>query len=133
MLKTHKGSCHCGHVQFEIDSDLRHISSCDCTICVRTGALVQCVDEAHFRLLKPVESSLEDGTHGLIVYQFNTRVAKNYICAVCGIMPFRRPRTSPELWAINVRCLDGVVINDLEVQKVLGSELSVVDGPNGPL
>ena len=131
MPQTHKGSCHCGRIRFEVDTDLAHVSSCDCSICVRTGALTQRVDQSCFRLLQPAAASIEDGTHGLIVYQFNTMVAKNYICPVCGIMPFRRPRLAPELWAVNVRCLEGVVIDDLVVNKVLGSQLSVIDGPGG--
>jgi len=128
MLKTHKGSCHCGFIQFEIDSDLKDVRSCDCSICIRRGALIHRVNESQFRLLKPAASTLNDNTHGLIVYQFNTRIAKDYICPVCGILPFRRPRTAPELWAINVRCLEGIVLEDLNIRKVFGSRMSVVDG-----
>jgi hypothetical protein len=131
MPKTHRGSCHCGLIQFEIDSDLGNVVSCDCSICARRGALIQRVSEENFRLLKPAAASLEDGTHGLIVYQFNTMVAKDYICPVCGIVPFRRPRTAPELWAVNVRCVDGVNVDDLEITKVFGSKFSVVDGSSG--
>lgn len=43
-------------------------------------------------------------------------------------MPFRRPRTAPELWTVNVRCLEGVVVDDLKITKVFGSRHSVVDG-----
>jgi hypothetical protein len=128
MSKTYKGSCHCGFIQFEIDSDLADVRSCDCSICTRRGALNHRVDEEHFRLLKPASSTLKDNTHGLIVYQFNTRVAKDYICPVCGIQPFRRPRTAPQLWAINVRCLEGIDLESLKIRKVFGSKLSVVDG-----
>jgi hypothetical protein len=128
MAKTYKGSCHCGFIQFEIDSALDEVRSCDCSICIRRGALIQRVDEANFRLLRPARSTLEDGTHGLIVYQFNTKIAKDYLCPVCGILPFRRPRSAPELWAVNVRCLEGVVLNDLKIKKVFGSKHSVVEG-----
>jgi hypothetical protein len=127
MLKTYKGSCHCGLIQFEIDADLQHVTSCDCSICTCRGALIHRVDEENFRLLKPAPSTLKDETHGLIVYQFNTRVAKDYICPVCGILPFRRPRSAPHLWAINVRCIEGLDLESLEIRKVFGSKLSVVD------
>jgi hypothetical protein len=128
MSKTYKGSCHCGNIKFEIDSDLAAVRSCDCSICVRRGALNHRVEESQFRLLKPAPSSLEDGTHGLTVYQFNLRIAKDYFCPVCGISPFRRPRTAPQQWSVNVRCLEGVVLEDLNVVKVFGSRLSVVEG-----
>lgn len=127
MPQTQKGSCHCGFVQFEIDSDLADVTSCDCTICTRRGALIQRVDDADFRLLKPAASTLNDDTHGFIVYQFNTLIAKDYICPVCGIVPFRRPRTAPHLWAVNVRCLDDVIVDNLKIRKVFGSKLSVVE------
>jgi hypothetical protein len=128
MTKTYKGSCHCGSVQFEIDSDLAEVQDCDCSICRRRGALYHHVEAANFRLLKPVPSTIDNNTHGLIIYQFNTRVAKDYICPVCGILPFRRPRIGPERWTINVRCLEGVSLEDLNIVKGFGSKLSVVDG-----
>jgi hypothetical protein len=42
------------------------------------------------------------------LYEWNTKVAKDYFCPVCGILPFRRPRNAPDLWTVNARCLEGV-------------------------
>lgn len=92
------------------------------------GAIYQRVEVENFRLLKPAASSLIDNTHGLLVYQFNTRIAIDYICPVCGIETFKRPRSAPELWAINVRCLSGIKVEDLKISKNYGSRFSVVDG-----
>jgi hypothetical protein len=58
------------------------------------------VPEDRFKLLS--------GEEFLTMYQFNTRVAKHYFCKVCGIYTFHRPRVAPELWGVNVACLDGV-------------------------
>ena len=37
---------------------------------------------------------------------FNTRVAKHLFCAECGIKGFYRPRSNPDGWSVNARCLD---------------------------
>jgi hypothetical protein len=59
----------------------------------------------------------------MVLYQWHTRVARDYFCPECGILPFRRPRTAPELWTVNVRCLDGVDLDDIPVDRVHGSQL----------
>jgi hypothetical protein len=118
MKSTYRGRCHCGRVQFEVDADLDHVRVCDCSICRRRGALNHRVEEADLRILTPL---------GLLtVYEWNTRIAKDYFCPVCGILPFRRPRTAPDKWTINVRCLEGVDPDVIPVKNVHGSELSVV-------
>ena len=89
MKQTYKGSCHCGRVQFEVDMDLDHVRVCDCSICRRRGALIHRVEEKCFRLLTPIEE--------LSLYQWHTKTAKDYFCPICGILPFRRPRTAPAL------------------------------------
>jgi hypothetical protein len=115
MRQTYQGSCHCGRVRFEVDADLDHVRVCDCSICRKRGALLHRVDEAQFRLLTPLAD--------LALYQFHTRTARDYFCPACGILPFRRPRTAPEQWSINVRCLEGVDLDAIPVKRLYGSKL----------
>jgi hypothetical protein len=115
MTRTYQGSCHCGKVRFEIDADLDHVRSCDCSLCRKRGALNHRVEDSCFRLLTPFEE--------LSVYQWHTRTATDYFCPACGIHPFRRPRTAPQLWAVNVRCLEGVDLPALAVVQIHGSRL----------
>jgi hypothetical protein len=115
MQQTYQGSCHCGRVRFEVDADLDHVRVCDCSICRKRGALIHRVPPARFRLL----TSKED----LLVYEWHTKVAKDYICPTCGILPFRRPRTQEDVLGINVRCLDGVDFTSLPVKHIHGSLL----------
>lgn len=77
--------------------------------------MIHRVEEAQFELLSPLDE--------LATYRFNTRQATDYFCRHCGILPFRRPRTAPHLWAINVRCLDGVDLDAIRVERVSGSRL----------
>lgn len=116
MRREYNGSCHCGRVAFTVRADIDHVRSCDCSICRRRGALLHRVEEGDLTLLTPLED--------LSVYTFNTGVARDYFCPTCGILPFRRPRTAPDKWAVNVRCLEGVDLDAIPVRKVYGSRLS---------
>lgn len=115
MRQTYQGSCHCGQVRFEVDAELDHVRVCDCSICRKRGALLHRVDEDQFRLLTPLED--------LVLYQFHTRTARDYFCPTCGILSFRRPRTAPEQWSINVRCLEGVDLDAIPVKRLYSSRL----------
>ena len=115
MIKTYEGSCHCGEVKFEVDMDLDHVRVCDCSLCRKRGALNHRVEDSALRIL----TSLSDMT----LYQWHTKTAKDYFCPICGILPFRRPRTAPELWTINVRCLNNVDLAAVPIEYVHGSKL----------
>lgn len=115
MKITYRGACHCGRTRFEVDADLDHVRVCDCSICRRRGALIHRVEEQDLRLLTPLDD--------LALYQFHTRTAKDYFCTTCGILPFCRPRTAPDKWGINVRCLEGVDLDAIPVKRVHGSRL----------
>lgn len=115
-MQTYRGSCHCGSVRSEADLELDHVRVCDCSMCRKRGGLLHRVDDSRFRLHTPLRE--------LSLYQWNTMTARDYFCPVCGSQPFRRPRTAPESWSVNVRCLDGVDVESLRVEHVRGSKLS---------
>lgn len=125
-MTTYRGSCHCGAVRFEVDAEIDHVRVCDCSVCAKRGALNHRVPQANLRMLTPWEA--------LVVYQWGSHTAKDYFCATCGILPFRRPSdpTPQELrdgvqpfagWAVNVRCLEGVDCGALPVRRVHGSAI----------
>jgi hypothetical protein len=72
--------------------------ACTCSNCAKTGFLHVIVPESRFRLLQ--------GAEVLTTYTFNTGVAKHMFCKVCGIKGFYRPRSNPDGWSVNARCLD---------------------------
>ncbi|MGD8860090.1 MAG: GFA family protein [Myxococcales bacterium] len=112
--RTYAGGCHCGAVRFEVELDLDHVRACDCSVCRKRGALVHRVERTALRLLTPIEK--------MTVYRWHTGTAADYFCPACGILPFRRPRTF-DGWSVNVRCLDGVELDELPVRRVHGSHL----------
>jgi len=50
-MQKYLGSCHCGAVRFEIETDFPELTMCDCSICKRKNALMVKVHESQFRLL----------------------------------------------------------------------------------
>ncbi len=115
-MQTYHGSCHCGAVTFEVDADLSKIGDCNCSICRKKGSLHHSVERECFRLLTRADN--------LRVYQFNKLVAKHFFCRTCGIHTYSHPRTAPEKFNVNVRCLD-----DFDLQTAT-YELSHFDGRN---
>jgi len=98
MATTYEGSCHCGSVRFRATTDNNKVIVCNCSICHKKGA-------RHLRLA-PTEFILLSGEDSLSKYQFGTRIASHYFCRHCGIAPFTRPRSAPNMININIQCLD---------------------------
>jgi len=108
------GGCHCGRVafEFEAESPIDRIDECNCSICLKKGYLHWYVTREEFKLLTKEEE--------LTAYQFNTRTAVHYFCKTCGVSSFYIPRSHPDQYSVNVRCLDGVNIKDLPVDDFDG-------------
>ena len=114
-MKTYEGSCHCGAVRFEIDSDFPELTTCDCSICRRKNALMVKVHESSMRILS--------GENSLSEYRFHTHTAKHYFCKHCGIYPFHRKRVTPDYYGINVFCLEGFVPDGIPVRATDGIDM----------
>ena len=117
-MQIYRGSCHCRRVQFEIRSTLKPANRCNCSLCRRRAAVMTRVPAESFTLLS--------GEDSLALYQFNTNVAKHYFCKVCGVYTFPRPRVAPELYGVNVGCLEGVDPLSLEAGLIDGRAYPVV-------
>ena len=50
--------------------------------------------------------TFERGEDALTTYRFHTGTAKHFFCSVCGIKSFYVPRSHPDGYSINFRCLD---------------------------
>ncbi len=98
-LDTFEGGCHCGAVRFQVIVDKYRVDECNCSICLKKGFLHLIVPAERFTLLQ--------GAEALTTYTFNTGVAKHTFCRICGIHSFYVPRSHPDGFSVNLRCLDG--------------------------
>jgi hypothetical protein len=126
-MVTHRGGCHCGAVAFEVDAPGEiEALECNCSICRMTGFLHLIVPRSRFRLLR--------GEQQLVEYKFNTGTARHLFCGRCGVKSFYVPRSNPDGYSVNVRCLDRETIlrvtlrafddNDRETSDARARDLS---------
>jgi len=94
----YRGSCHCGSVQLEVDAPERiKCGDCNCSICSKSGFLHLIVPKSKFKLLS--------GEENLTTYTFNTGTAQHRFSKTCGVKSFYIPRSNPDGYDVNVRCL----------------------------
>ncbi len=96
--RLHLGACHCGAVRFEVlgPSEIR-VEDCNCSICRKSGYLHWLVAARRFTLLS--------GAEALTHYTFNTGTARHSFCRHCGVKPFYVPRSNPDGYSVNLRCI----------------------------
>lgn len=99
VLVTHRGACHCGQVQWEIDAPpALHTHTCNCSICDLLHYQHLIVPKQRFRLVA--------GEEQLQLYTFGSGIAQHYFCRTCGIKSFYVPRSNPDGVSVHARCLD---------------------------
>ena len=103
----HSGGCHCGAVRFEAAVDLSQVLQCNCSICMKRGALWSFVQGPQVKFLRG-ENVVKD-------YQFGQKKLHHLFCPTCGVGSFSRG-TAPDgrdTVAVNVRCLDDIDVGTL--------------------
>jgi hypothetical protein len=107
QLKTFTGGCHCGKVRYRVQVEKLEATECNCSICAKKGFIHLIVPESRFTLIQ--------GQEDLSTYTFNTGTAKHHFCRHCGIHSFYRPRSHPDGYDVNLRCLDDDSIDLFEI------------------
>ena len=114
-MKTHDGACHCGAVRFRVEADLADPVVCNCSFCVKRGALLQKVQSRQFSLIAG-ESTLS---------QYGSReFSDHFFCKECGIHCFTRStRNNEDAVVVNLACLAGVDLEALTPRVFDGARL----------
>jgi hypothetical protein len=122
---THRGGCHCGAVRFELLAPAEiEVSECNCSICSKSGTLHLIVPRERFRLLR--------GEQELTRYRFGTGVARHLFCRHCGIKSFYVPRSHPDGFSVNARCLDEGTVTRTSLRQFDGRNWERAAGERGP-
>ncbi|MDI1327524.1 MAG: GFA family protein [Brevundimonas sp.] len=111
--KTHEGSCHCGAVAYEVDTDLEGLVECNCSHCHRKGLVLNFVSPDAFRLTAKGPQT---------EYLFNTHKIRHLFCDTCGVQSFARGSTADgkEMVAVNIRTLTDIEPFSWTAQRVDG-------------
>ena len=112
-LHWRTGGCHCGAVRFEAHlPDHLEAQACNCSMCEKVGFIHLIVPASRFRITA--------GEDRLTRYTFNTGIAQHLFCAACGVKSFYRPRSNPDGWSVNARCLDDWSVFPLRIHPFDG-------------
>ncbi len=98
-MKEYFGGCHCGKVKYKFDStDSVEIWKCNCSICKMSDYEHLFIHHNDFQVL--------EGDNLLNEYSFGAKKAKHLFCRNCGIKSFYQPRSHPDSYSINLRCVE---------------------------
>lgn len=112
-LVTHQGGCHCGRVRYRVDAPARiQVFECNCSICSKSGYLHLLVERGQFELLS--------GADALSEYRFDSGEAIHLFCRHCGVKSFYVPRSNPNGFSVNVRCLDPGTVTAMDLEPFDG-------------
>ncbi len=116
-MTIYSGSCQCGKVRFEAETEIAQVISCNCSRCGRLGALLAAVPKDRFKLVS--------GEDALTTYKFNKHLVDHKFCATCGIQTFAQGKGpgGVEMAMINVRCVEGVDAESFPVMKFDGAKI----------
>ncbi len=100
------GGCHCGSIKFRVLSDFKKAYICNCSICTQKGFLHLIVSKNEFELISSASN--------LSTYTFGTHIAKHLFCSKCGISSYYIPRSHPDGFSVNLRCVEDIDLKQIE-------------------
>ena len=112
----YEGSCHCGAVKFSVSAAPRWLTSCNCSICRRLGALWGHVD------ISSVELSAADDTTR--AYAHGDKSLAFHTCNTCGCTTHwenLKPEEHSQM-AVNFRMCTDDVINQFRIRRFDGAQ-----------
>ena len=117
-MERYQGSCHCGAVSFEINTQkIEKGVRCNCSICEKKGAVMTPFTIA------PEDLKIRAEQGALSTYQFRSNVAKHHFCNRCGIYTFHETMRMPGHYRVNVGCIDNIKSLELPTEVFDGASI----------
>lgn len=110
------GSCHCGAVRLTLPSAPQKATSCNCSLCRRSGAIWAYYEFGTVFIEGPPESTEE--------YIWGDRTLRNLRCKTCGIATHREP-LDPAPGArhgVNLRNFEPKLLESVVVRRFDGAD-----------
>lgn len=63
---------------------------------------------------------LRSGNDVLSTYTFNTGAAKHLFCSICGVKSYYVPRSNPDGFSVNWRCVDHRTFDSVTIEPFDG-------------
>jgi hypothetical protein len=115
MTPSIESSCHCGAVRLEIASPPETVTSCNCSICRRTGAL--------WAYYSPKQVRITPAAGATDIYMSGDRMLELHRCKVCGIVTHWAPvDKSYDRMGVNARLMDPAVLAAARVRRLDGAD-----------
>jgi hypothetical protein len=127
------GSCHCGATRFTLAEAPREMTSCNCSLCHKRGALWSYYDP------EDVTFTSQDDA----IYTWQSDTVSHHFCPHCGCGTYSvsphwvdgKPDRNRWRYGVNVRLLDDFDIDSLPVVQVdgrSGNWYSAAEGEGSP-
>ena len=110
-----EATCHCGNIRLSVNSPADSLTSCNCSICHRLGAL--------WAYYSASEVIIDVGGDSSVAYEWGDKTMKYHRCCRCGCTTYYTTTESNgnRLVAINCRMVDPKVIESLQVKYFDGA------------
>ena len=115
MQRTVEASCHCGAIRFEVETPPVTVTSCNCSLCRRNGALL-----AYY---SPKQVRFVAGEGVTDMYMWGDRSISFHRCKLCGCFTHWSPvDKTVDRMGVNARLMDPAVLAAARVRKLDGAD-----------
>lgn len=110
-----KGSCHCGNVNMTLHQNIEQVTSCNCSLCYRYGAI--------WAYFAPSNVEINQATVGES-YQHGDKCIEFHHCPTCKCITHYTPTAKGNVsrMAVNLRLFDKAVLDTITIRYFDGAD-----------
>jgi len=111
-----KGQCHCGNISLKLNKKVDQVTSCNCSICHRYGAI--------WAYFQTSEVEINNSQLKAKTYQHGDKYLDFHHCSVCGCVTHYTPtdKTDSDKMAVNLRMMPKSVLESINIRLFDGAD-----------